>query len=427
MKLRINLLGSILTLSILTVFYTNASTKQIIQKENFCASDSIDCNGKIIKTNHLLNYKRVKDKDANRLVSYLKSNWKSPEQYVIDKFQNHDIIFLSEDHGVKHNLLFVQDLIPSLYDAGVYSIGMEFGASEDQSRLDSLITAPVYNEDIARQIMYNYNVGWGLKEYMDVYRAAWEFNKSLSKFDKKFRIINLSYKFDWSASEESSFGIKTPETIKKIFYKGGTEEYRANIIKETIINKNEKIIILTGGLHAFTKYHQPEYDYYKEGFFYLNDRSFGNLVYRMVPDKVFTILLHYPFYNKTKSRLIYPAMGKIDEALSSFVDKRVGFDLYGTPFGDLRDTSYFSIGYPNFRLGDMADGYIYFKPFEEYEGCTIDEKFFEDQRWVDILGQYPDQDRLRKPKNLEEYIEIMKNYVDIKVRYKSLMGVGPVN
>jgi len=362
----------------------------------------------------------TKNTEIKKLTHYLENHWETPEQYILNKFKKYDIIFLSENHAIKHNLILCQNIIPQLYKAGVYNFGMEFGASEDQKRLDSLVTAPEYNEDIARRIMFNYNVGWAFKEYMDIYKAAWKLNNSLPPQATKFRIINLSYKYKWTACDAKNFGIKTPETVRRIFYKGGTEEHRAQQVKKEIIDKKEKILILTGGLHAFTKYHQPEYDYYAKDFYRLNNRSLGNLVYKMVPDKVFTILLHFPFESKTKANLLLPAKGKIDEALSYFENKRVAFDLKNTPFGELKDTSYFSIGYPNFCLGEMADGYIYEKPFDEYEGCTLDERFFTIQNWDDISKQYPDQDRFMKPQNLDEYISNIKKYLDMKERYKKL-------
>lgn len=358
--------------------------------------------------------------ETQRLLDYLQNNWKSPEKYIIDKFQDHDIIFLSEDHGIKHNLLLVQDIIPFLYKVGVYNVGMEFGASEDQDRLDSLVTAPKYDENIARKIMFSYNVGWALKEYMDIYKAAWNLNRSLSSDAKKFRIVNLSYKYNWESCDQKSFGIKTPETVRRIFYKGGTEEYRAGVVKDLIIDKQEKILILTGGLHAFTRYQQPEYDYYAEGFYHLLDRSFGNLVYKLVPNKVFTILLHYPFESKTKAYSLRPAMGAIDEVMKNFQDKRVGFDLVGTPLGELRDTSFFSIGHPDFKLSDMADGYIYQKAFQDYEGCTFDEKFFTEENWPEVLKQYPDQDMGLKPKSLLEYRLRIQKFLDVKTRYSKV-------
>ena len=104
-----------------------------------------------------------------------------PDKYLLSKFDDADVILLAEDHAVKENLLFIHHLIPQLYRRGIRLLGMEFGAAEDQSLLDSLLVAPEFNESVAREIMRNYNVMWPVKEYMEVYRAAWKLNRSFAR------------------------------------------------------------------------------------------------------------------------------------------------------------------------------------------------------------------------------------------------------
>ena len=97
-----------------------------------------------------------------------------PKEYIVSLFDSGaDIVLLAEDHGVRENLEFVRSLLPELYRHGVYMLGMEFGASEDQEVLDSLLTAPEYDERLARELMYRYNCAWAIKEYTDLYHAAW--------------------------------------------------------------------------------------------------------------------------------------------------------------------------------------------------------------------------------------------------------------
>lgn len=56
-------------------------------------------------------------------------------KFIKDIFKSKDVVFLSEDHAVKENLEFVSEMIPFLYEAKVYNLGMEFGAFEDQEKL----------------------------------------------------------------------------------------------------------------------------------------------------------------------------------------------------------------------------------------------------------------------------------------------------
>lgn len=347
-------------------------------------------------------------------IKYLMDNKISPQNYVINKFSDVDIILLAEEHRVKENLDFLGSLIPQLYESGVFTIGMEFGAYEDQHVLDSLVTAETYDENLARQLMFNYNPGWAFQEYMDIYRSAWTFNKTLDKFARKFRILNLSYKYDWTAFS----GQRTPENMNRVFYKGNTEVFRFNIVEKEIIFKNEKIIILTGDVHAFTKYKFPYYDYASPNFVRYESNFFGNIIYAKYPKKVFSILLHKPFYNypNKKSLLVSPGNGKVEQIMHVLSNQPIGFDLNNTPMGNLPDSSYYSMGYINFTLSDLYDGYIFLKPIKKLTPCTIDSLFLDDAKWQQVSNNLPDPDWRPMPQNLQEYWNQIYEFADI-VKY----------
>jgi len=353
---------------------------------------------------------------------YLSKNWKTPQQYILDKFKKYDIVLLSEDHAIRHNLELAQAMIPELYKAGVYNFGMEFGAEEDQELLDSLVNAPEYSENVARRIMFNYNVGWVFKEYMEVYRAAWKLNRSLPRNAKKFRVLNISYRFNWAGCDSSRFGVRTPTTYSNIFNRGNTEFFRANVIDKEILQKGQKILVLAGFGHSFSRYHTPYYDYRVQNFIRFDNNRMGNILYRKAPKKVFSILLHYPFESRSVAfmKLYSPANGDIERIMSRFERKSVGFDLINTPLGELRDSSSYSIGYKDFRLQEMADGYIFLKPLKETQGCTIDSNFLTDANWPEVVLNYPDKDVDKIPANKEEYLNKIARYVDIDWRYRNL-------
>lgn len=136
------------------------------------------------------------------LVGYLSSHAQTPEEYVVSKFSNHDIVFIGEYHRIKHDVELIQKLIPLLYKAHVYNLGMEFGGHEYQDKVDQLITAKSYDENLARWLMFHFRVDWGFKEYEDIYRAAWQLNRSLPTGARKFRVVNLGYRTNWSALKE---------------------------------------------------------------------------------------------------------------------------------------------------------------------------------------------------------------------------------
>lgn len=352
---------------------------------------------------------------AEQLAKQLASVVSSPEQYVVNKFERVDVVLLAEEHALRHNLLLAQRLIPLLHQAGVYNFGMEFGANEDQAALDALVAGERYDEAQARRLMFNYNVGWAFQEYMDIYRAAWQLNRSLPSGARKFRILNLSYRYDYASFN----GARTPAVMAKVYHKGSADAFRANVVQREILARGEKLLVLTGSVHAFTRYQIPLPDYNADGFWRLEDRHLGNRLQRLAPGRVATIFLHQPFPGKFGGQS-YPAGGALDQVLTQLGSRPVGFDLTGA-IGELADDSYYAIGHPDFRLRDLADGYIYEMPFDRYQGCQIDEHFLTEQNWPQARREIPDFPGIHPPPaTREQYLQKIREYVDLRQRYRDL-------
>ena len=357
---------------------------------------------------------------SSELLAYLNGNSINPKDYIIQKFKTQDIVLLGEDHGVQQNLLFVQSLIPALYAQGVFHIGMEFGASEDQALLDSLISAPAYSEDVARRIMFHYNVAWAFLEYRDVYKKAWEFNRTLPSGARKFRIINLSYHFNWEGFEAP----RTPENMALVFHKGTADKYRAELIEKEIFSKGEKMLALVGTPHAYTKYANGQLLYNNDNFCSYDNNWLGNRLLRNHPGKVFNILLHQPFPNKygRQPYLLSPAHGTIEEAMQQLKNQPLAFDLFSAPATALRDDSYYSICYPDFTLVQFFDGYIFLAPINELKNCTIDEDFITAANIDQALKESPDPDWHGRQQTLEEFKEFVRSKASIEKRYAGVGG-----
>ena len=52
------------------------------------------------------------------LLGYLEKNFRTPEDYVLSKFKDHEIVFIGEYHRIRHDVLLIQHLIPLLYKSG---------------------------------------------------------------------------------------------------------------------------------------------------------------------------------------------------------------------------------------------------------------------------------------------------------------------
>lgn len=263
--------------------------------------------------------------------------------------------------------------------------------------------------------MFKFRPSWAHKEYMDIYRAAWALNHSLPKGAHKFRVVNLGPRIDYRFMPGADSIPK--EDAKKAFPDGDFDEFMGHTILTEFVAKGQKGLIYSGAHHAFTRYKQPIYDWDSRKFVAFMDSRMGNIVYRQVPNKVFTVILHYPWWSrKAVDDVQYPVGGAIDQAMSGFKEQRVGFDVKGTPFGRLRDpdTAY-SAGYDHFTLAMFTDGYILLGPFRDYRGCTVDPNFITAENFQEVM-QSPMMRKLGTTR--EEFLEAIRKDADIRTQFK---------
>ncbi|WP_178990614.1 alpha/beta hydrolase [Winogradskyella schleiferi] len=360
---------------------------------------------------------RSQEANYHKELKYLQDNGLEPSEYIINKFGDKSLILLGEDHVVKNNLNFVAQIIPKLYKAGVYNIGMEFGAYEKQKELDNLILGENFDAQVSRDLMFFYNVGWPYQEYQDILKAAWAFNNTLPENSKKFRIVNISYQYDWTAYNGSR------EDMSGVFHKGEVNQFRKEVIINEILEKGEKGLILCGLPHAFTKYSQGVKD--AKGNCTYRSVSLGNLLLDKYKDQVFSIFLHGPIYNFPNESPFFlsPANGEIENVFKLMSNEPLGFDLGKSPIGKLKEDSWFSNCYNDFTIGDLFDGYIFLVPFQKMEDCTIDEDFFKNKSWNEIKKQIPDPYWHKPYDTKKQYWEATIAKIKLKERYKDITRI----
>jgi len=304
------------------------------------------------------------------LVDYLKSNWQTPEEYVIKKFENNDYVFIGEYHRIKHDVDLILNLIPLLQQNGIHNLAIEFGNYEDQYLVDSLLNLPFFDRKLARKIIFNCSHFWGYTEYIDIYRVAWEVNHTSTLNTKnRFRVVNLGAVYD-PCKEGGAWRDIDPDI------------YMADVIFKEIVCKNVKALIYSGNHHAFTKYHQPLYDFDKDTLYGLNDTRMGNVIFDSLKDKVFNIYLHAAWISDKgwEENSVLPVNGVIDSIMALCNNKPVGFDVVNTPFGKLTcNNSYYAFGYPNFTLDQYCDGYVFQNSFVNYKPITMEPDFITEE------------------------------------------------
>jgi hypothetical protein len=303
------------------------------------------------------------------LATWLSSNGRTPEAYVTSLFRDHDVVFLGEQHRVKHDALLVQNLVPPLYQAGVHVLAIEFARREDQPLVDSLLGRKKWDEALAREIVFRHFVFWGYREYVDLFKSAWTLNQRLAKGAPQFRILGINDSPDWSIVKTEA-DRESPEIMKRV-WRGGGENLWAAVILDAA-RSGEKVLVYCGIHHAFTQYRQPVV---VDGKFLHFDRALraGNHVFNAIGKRAITVYLHAPWngYDGYDSAMRHPADGIIDSLMEGIGPHPVGFDLIRGPLGELQvKDAVYRHGYDDFRLKTFCDGWIYTKPISSYEGVT---------------------------------------------------------
>lgn len=198
-----------------------------------------------------------RDADVTKLTDYVKQHGLSPQEYIVTRFADHDIVFIGESHRIKHDPVFIQSLIPLLYANGIRHLGFEFAVYEDQELIDKLLTADSFDEPLANRILWNCNPFWGYQEYRDVLRAAWQVNVGRKKHQDLFRIFGLSPRCDWSFVKTAE-DRRNPEIMKKVWPPDGNPEavYATAVLRE-LVEKRQKGVVYAGINHCYTRYRQP--------------------------------------------------------------------------------------------------------------------------------------------------------------------------
>jgi hypothetical protein len=307
------------------------------------------------------------------LVTYVESHYQSPADYIVSRFQSHDIVFLGEFYKISQNVTLVSDIIPRLYKEGIRNLGIEYALTEDQARIDALLSSPSFNEAEARAITFDWVVTWGFKEYIDLYRAAWQLNSSLPKGSKPFRIVALSMRQNWEYVKTEK-DLSDAEVIKKILSNGVPDAFMAQGIVREFVDKGEKALVYCGMWHAFTAYRDVEYAKNAAAQNLTETRRAGSIVFDRIGKRALTVLLHSPWPDtRSRTGLAYPAGGVIDALILALPEEKrsAGFDTAGTPMGSPKVAELpYASGHLALTLGGMCDGYVIQGPISGYRAVT---------------------------------------------------------
>ncbi len=312
------------------------------------------------------------------LEGWLSEHGSEPCEYVIGLFADHDVVLLGEQHRIRHDALFVQELLPRVHAAGVTVFATEFARREDQRLLDSLVVDTAWREDLGREIIFRQFMPWGYREYVDILKAVWKVNLDRPRGSAPIRVLGLNNSYDYTHFRSES-DWDDPE-IWKLVTAGQTEEDWAEPVLDAV-RGGAKVLLHSGIHHAFTGYVQPRVQDAK--FLGVGQKRLGNFIREALGSRAVTVFLHAPWNGPVgyNADFVHPADGRLDAFMLSRTDGPfpVGFDVEGSPLADLHiEEAVYKHGHEPFTLSGFCDGWIYTKPVSEYEPVTYIEDWIDD-------------------------------------------------
>lgn len=326
-------------------------------------------------------YKDLSESELQVYINHLNSSTSKPLEFVSEKFKQYDVVLIGEQHYRQQDILFLQELIPYLYKSnGVRIIGWEFGPSNAQAEVDSLVTAQSFDRRKAIDILKRFAYYWNFEEYLDVFRVVWELNQQLPSNAEPIRFLQLGSDYVPRRLFSPDPEVRRKE-VEQFYY----DKKIAEIIEQEAIQKNKKALVYTGLHHVFTKYRQPRVFFQRRTG---EDRRGGNFLYDKYPQQVYLITLHVPVMHRwillnqilpaiapDANKMYYPFKGIIDQVYARY-QKPLAFDTRQSPFGKIKDNySYYSFDcLGGVRLQKFCDGYIMLCSFDEIKPvCSIED------------------------------------------------------
>jgi hypothetical protein len=344
-------------------------------------------------------------------VDYLKKiEKKSAKDYILQQFQDHDIVILCERH---HSDLSQYELIKEILsdeyfknnvknlftEIGIINLNPEINNFLQTKGLDS-----IYVEKKLSEFQFNASF-WSLWEnynYHYLLRTIYDLNNNS---DNQISYYPSDVEFDWSQVKNIEDYVREQDF---------EIEPRDSLMAYNIINKykelksqgNTKALVIMNYRHAFKIHTVSNGIINKNTAKYLFD-FFGN--------RATNILINPTIFIKKDKDYVYSLIqnGKWDASFKCLKIKNVGFDFNNTVFG--KDNLDMWENNSQYKYEDAFDSFVFYKPVEEhnlvpgFDGLIpkdSEEEFF--RRFEINLKYNENNSLLKKLENIDFRIKVLK-------------------
>jgi uncharacterized RDD family membrane protein YckC len=310
------------------------------------------------------------------LLEWLNTHAQPPEDYTVAMAARHQVTLIGERHNVRDNLLFLQRILPNLYHrAGVRCLAMEVLMAADNAALARLVAGAQFDRAqalaLARHDVWK---GWGAQEYWEVLEAVWRLNHDLPPDQPRMRLIGLDREWDLPSCSLAGFSVgdsdrpdpfwerlRLVRVLTEVPLMLKRDELMALNLERAAFEAGDRTVVWAGSAHCYTDY-APSL--WRNGRVVGQWCRMGAILKQRHGAQVCHLLLH------DASAAGGPALTRLIEKLQAQRgDQPCGFDVAGSPLGDLDATGHAGSNAPDLRFADFAAGYIFLQPVARLKPC----------------------------------------------------------
>ncbi len=307
----------------------------------------------------IIQVRDIQQDARQQFVDELKANGKSPVEYVVGKFDKHDLVLLGETHKIHENCRFVADLIRPLYKAGIRQLASEFYRTRNTALVEKLVTADEFDDQAVTGLLHDHPwPTWGYREYGDILKSIWRLNRDLPKDAEKFRVICLES--DWD-QHDLWFGKRGPKahfesTLQR-------EKHMTGLLEREALALGRKTLVHIGFAHTVT----------------CHGIRLGTVLFERYGARMFQVGLHQDYASQEGRS---PLSGFFETVVAESGRKSVGFDVLGSPFASLADEKamYWRMK-PSAGFGSFVQGYVFLAPLDRLHSVTWIDGFINDSNF----------------------------------------------
>jgi hypothetical protein len=217
-----------------------------------------------------------------------------------------------------------------------------------------ILASPTWSDAAAIEVV-RLSIEMPYREYLEILHEAWKLNRT----GTRFFVIALGPGRSWR---------------EELLPKGQTyETFLADrAARHLEASSARRMVVYVGAHHGFTRHVLSDMPIGKTVARF-TDRA-GNILWRRYGEAVFFVDFHRPWscLSGTEWSRCLPFDGAIDCA-GLLVGHPFAFDTATSALGEtlLQPDTWYALGYAKHRLLDLADGYVWFRPIEEYEPATL--------------------------------------------------------